>query len=146
MSTEKTIGASQYRFEKLGYRKARATLVRVARVAAPAFAALEGLSLRGLAEMDAGKLGGALGAALERLEDEDLEFVTQAFGERCSVHVGKGWAPLEDEAKREVHFDRVGLAEYVAWLRAAFEVSFGDFFAELRAAAKSKSGDGVPAR
>lgn len=138
MSVERTIGGHVYRLDKLGYRKARAVLVRVARVAAPALGSLEGLSIKGLAGADVGKLGVALSAALDRLDDADLEAVTQAFAERSSVRVGAGWAPLDDEAKREVHFDRAGLAEYFAWLRHAFEVSFGDFFAELRAAAGSR--------
>jgi hypothetical protein len=146
MHVEKIISGRTYRFEKLGYRKARAVLVLVAKVAAPALSELDGLSLRGLAGADLGKLGGALGAALERLEDTDLETVTQAFAERCSVRQGEAWAPLSDEAKREVHFDAVGLGGYFAWLRHAFEVSFGDFFAELRAAAKSRPGGGEPAR
>ena len=146
MSVEMTIGGNVYRLDKLGYRRARAVLVRVAKVVAPALGQLEGLSLKSLASADVGKAGAALAAGIEHLTDEDLEFVTQAFGDVSSIRMGDGWASLADEAKRGVYFDRAGLAEYFAWLRHAFEVTYGDFFAELRAAAKSKSGDAAPAR
>lgn len=146
MSVEKTIGGNVYRFDKLGYRRSRAVLLRVAKVVAPALGELQGLTLKSLAAADVGKAGAALAAGVENLSDDDLEFVTQAFGEASAVRLGDGWAALSDEAKRGVYFDRAGLAEYFQWLRHAFEVTYGDFFAELRAAAKSKSGDDASAR
>lgn len=141
MSVEKTIGGHLYRFEKLGYRRARAVLVRTAKVLSPVLAGMAGMDIKGLASADIGKLAPAISAGLESLTDDDLEFATQAFGDHCSVRLGDGWAPLADEAKRAVFFDRAGLGSYFAWLRAGFEVTYGDFFAELRAIAKSKPGD-----
>lgn len=132
---EHEIGGQLYRFEKLGYRRARSVLVLLARVAAPALGQLEGLNVKTILDADLGKLGGALAASIERLDDRDLETVTQAFGERSSVVRADGKpVSLGDDATRDVHFDRVGLAVYLAWLKAALGVTYGDFFAELRSA------------
>ncbi len=74
---------------------------------------------------------------------ENLQF-TASFKERGAANRLLTLAP--DEAKRGVYFDRTGLGVYFAWLRAAYEVTYGDFFAELRAAAKSKPGGGTQAQ
>ncbi len=146
MSAEREIGGHTFRFTKLGYRRARAVLVRTAKVLGPAMSGLSTLDPAKLSVADIGSLSGAITAALDSLTDDDLEFVTQAFGEHSSIKVGEAWAPLADEAKRGVYFDRAGLGVYFAWLRAAYEVTYGDFFAELRAAAKSKPGGGTQAQ
>lgn len=146
MSEERDIGGHTFRFTKLGYRRARAVLVRTAKVLGPAMSGLSTFDTKKIADADFGSLSGVISAALDSLTDDDLEFVTQAFGECSSIKVGEAWAPLADEAKRGVYFDRTGLGVYFAWLRAAYEVTYGDFFAELRAAAKSKPGGGTQAQ
>jgi len=133
---EHEIGGHTYRFEKLGYRRARAVLVLLARVAAPALAQLDGLTIKTVLDADIGALGGALGAAIEKLDDRDLETITSAFAERCSVREegASKFVFLATDEVRDMHFDRAGLAVYLAWLKAALGVTYGDFFAELRAA------------
>jgi hypothetical protein len=146
VNEERDIGGHIFRFTKLGYRRARAVLVRTAKVLGPAMSGLSTFDTKKIADADFGSLSGVISAALDSLTDDDLEFVTQAFGECSSIKVGEAWAPLADEAKRGVYFDRTGLGVYLAWLRAANEVTYGDFFAELRAAAKSKPGGGTQAQ
>jgi hypothetical protein len=75
---------------------------------------------------------GGLSAAIERLDDEALEWIGQECGKRTRVRApgGQGWARLDGPMQEVVFANK--LTAWMKWLRHCLELNFSDFFAELR--------------
>lgn len=76
-------------------------------------------------------LVGALGAALERLDKERVNTLTNVFAKRTKVESDDGkWTPLASVVD-VVFGGGEGLADWFEWLYACLEFSCGPFFGRL---------------
>lgn len=112
----KTLGQTQYRVRPLGAKQGCRVITRLSKLLGSAFKS-------GAKDQNA-----MLGAALESLGEEDLDFFCRQFETHTQISVdGSKWPTLSDVF--DVHFSQ-NYGELLLWLKFCLEVNFSGFFAE----------------
>lgn len=106
----------------------RPALVRVTKTVGPSLATLADAT-RGVQGVD---IAGGIQSFLEALQDEDLEYLAQAFGPRSVFSLDGKRVQVATAAQRDVVFTRLGIVAFLHWIVAVWEVNYADFFAALR--------------
>lgn len=126
---ERQIGRARYQVTQLGFRDARAVLLRAGRVIAPAFGDLPaGTKVEQALDVDLATIGRAFAKLFDKLTESELDFFVDTFSRTTMVQVESGskWVRLADVA--ELHFaGPEGIRDCLGWLRFCFELNFGPF-------------------
>lgn len=133
---EKTIGNHTYYVRQLGATKGRQALVRLVKTLGPVLgAALGGMSLEQMSkskepinvmDMDADTIAPLLESLATHINESDLEWFCDTFGECTQVKTPEGGQVPLNKEKQELHFaGRYG--EMFRWLGFCLEVNFKDF-------------------
>lgn len=121
----RVIDGVEYKVTQLTASKGRAVLVRLFKLAGPAFGQLlDGVELKDTSKITA--FGKAIQEVSERMVLEDLEFLVETFAPTTQVKTGPGlWPDLSQI--QEIHF----AGEYprmLKWLWFALQVNYRGFF------------------
>lgn len=127
---ERRIGEHRYRLGVLPYGKGKPVLVRLAKLlGGPLGKLVDGGGGPGnLSSLLDTKLnvGAALAELAQNLNETDLDYLCEVFGQACQVEMQAGkWIPVAQVA--EIHFAGK-YALMFRWLAACLEVNFADFF------------------
>lgn len=134
-SERSTIGGATYEVTKLPYTPGKRLLLRLYKVAGPAFGqglagALEGArTLRDLLNAQTGvALGRAVGTLAETLTEEAFDEIVSLLADYTRVSLKAGeWMPLKSVL--EVHFAGPP-PEFFQWVGFALKVNYSGFFSE----------------
>lgn len=129
-----TIEGVTFTVTPLRLKKSREVFLRLTKRVAPGLGALlDALASGGgsLMDSDAGKIGGALEALVGPLSDEDLDWISDAFGETTTFSTDGEKTPYLTAANRESLFQG-RLVLFFRWIAYCIEVNYADFFALLR--------------
>lgn len=118
------IGEHTFEVTPLGFTAGRKLFVRLSRAFGPA-----------IGHLSTGRpqdLAAALSSALEGLSDEDLNHVSEIFGETTRVVQGAKMPYLSKDLRETLFAGRILL--FFQWIAFALEVNYADFFGEFKKA------------
>lgn len=146
----KVIGDITYEVAPLGFVSARKVFVRLATIVAPALGALakgggKSLTSTGGNDLDVmlATIAEAIVPLVERLRDEDLEALQDAFAPMTTVHLPGNKSPRLDKVI-STHFVGPRFGDFFLWLKFCLEVNYGDFFASAAKSLPKTSPRAVP--
>ena len=123
----RTIDGVQFRVTQLGFSASRKALLRLSKSIGPALAEV----LEAAESTKDVALAPALGRLVESVNEEDLDFFSQVFGESTSYSEdGERW-PLLRKENQEILFTGRMLT-FFKWLGFCIEVNYADFFDAYR--------------
>lgn len=131
----RTIDGHVYEVRQLGFHEGRRALVRFLKFIGPALANFLtgetklGVSASGEAEIDGEAVGNVIREFLERLDEDELAYFCELFGQQTDVSAQPGSSKMIalDTELQDIHFaGRYGAA--TRWLIFCVEVNFGGFF------------------
>jgi hypothetical protein len=132
---DREIGRYRYFVTQLGAKKGREAFSRLVKVLGPVVAhVVDGATADGIRS--------ALVELASRMEQRDLDYFCETFGEFSTVELEDGKRPKLSLAYQEMHFAGQ-FGEMFKWLAFAAEVNFGDFFGALVSGASADQRTGA---
>lgn len=139
-AVRREIGGRSFKITQLGFRKSRQVFVRLAKALGPSLA-LVADNAKSIKDLP---LAGMLRAAIENIDDHDLEWLADVFGETSQIEAGGGKWPFLTEGLREEVFGYGALGLFFQWIWACLEVNYADFLGPLLAPKGGAPGDQEP--
>ncbi len=137
---KKSIDGITFEVTQLGFKKGRQLFVRLLKLVGPSLAHVAD-SAKSIKEIP---LVPMIKAAVERLEDEDFDWIADVLGEttRFSEN-GTQWPFLNAANREDLFAGRLTL--FGRWVWFALEVNYADFFAALKSPRESDQKGQTPA-